>query len=92
MILAKKNANHSEKKREKMCDFIKEVQLRNSHRVYECGDSYKVEQVKLGREQITYSQTIPRQAIEYEVLVVLVALGRAVLTKEGRTYFYRINR
>lgn len=40
MILAQKNANHSEK----MCDFIKTVQLRNSHRVYECGDSYKVEQ------------------------------------------------
>lgn len=114
-----------------MIKFIGQVELRNCHVVYYLEDYYRVEQVNPRKEQKTYSDDIPDQAVEYlynqlkgrkvtpedastvlkpvaknlnlpythghkldyyaqEALVVLVALGKASLTKEGRAYFYTI--
>ncbi|NJM61234.1 MAG: hypothetical protein HC849_15150 [Oscillatoriales cyanobacterium RU_3_3] len=114
-----------------MINFIGEVELRNHRRVYYVEKFYRVEQVKLNKEQKTYSCDIPDKVVEYlynklkgrkvrpqdastvlkpvaknlnlpytddwqldyyaqEALVVLVALGKASLTQEGRAYFYTI--
>ncbi|PSB13228.1 hypothetical protein C7B69_20585 [filamentous cyanobacterium Phorm 46] len=111
-----------------MIEFIGQVELRNSRRVYYQEDAYRVEQIS---SKETYCCDIPDKAVEYlynelkgrqvrpkdastvlapvaknfnlpynyghkldyyaqEVLVVLVALGKASLSKEGLCYFYTI--
>lgn len=111
-----------------MKTLIKEVNLRNCHRVYQDNHDYQVEQIS---NKVSYSYSISRQVVDYlfnqlqgsqvdvkeavnilkpvanklnlpftygykleyytqEILVVLVAINKASVEKEGKKYLYYI--